>query len=106
MEPVETSVPERIFCGTQSAGNDYFPMEKRSRRRLGAGCRGFKSLHSDHEKTAERRFFQRNPSFRTGEIHILWVKSLRGEIPLRGERGRILFHRKAKPNDFTKGASL
>ena len=47
MEPVETSAPERMFCETESAGNVCFPMEKRSRRRLGAGCRGFKSRHSD-----------------------------------------------------------
>jgi hypothetical protein len=32
----------------------------------------------------QKRFFQRNPSLRTGEIHLRWVKSLGGEIPLRG----------------------
>ena len=32
-----------------------------------------------------------------------WVRSLCGEIPLRGVRKRIYFHREAKPNDFTRG---
>jgi hypothetical protein len=32
----------------------------------------------------QRRFFQRNPSLRTGEIPLRGVKSLRGEIRWRG----------------------
>jgi hypothetical protein len=45
----------------------------------------------------QKRFFQRNPSFRTGEIYLRWVKSLRGEIPLRGVRDGFHFTRGRSP---------
>ena len=60
--------------------------------------------------TRQKRFFQRNPSLTTGEIHLRWVKSRCDEIPLRGVtdgfhftvRQRRTISPKASAFDFTE----
>ena len=43
----------------------------------------FRTLSTEKVRRASAGLFQLNPSWRTGEIHLRWMKSLRDEIRLR-----------------------
>ena len=55
------------------------------------------------KKHAKACFFQLNPSWRTGEIHLRWMKSLRDEIRLRRVKRTDLISSSAKCSISSEG---